>query len=197
MTRKYSRKRSRTRRIRPKRSRRTRVNKRPRTKRMRTKRHSKQLGGGTDRWTAPGGRYVPTLAGSDATRARINHDINMLRRQRRNEEIKLQRGERRSNLTGVEKIKDSCFSCCGARPTQTQSDAALDLAIARRKDKKDGERKKVPLLIISLNICLMKQSDCSNPLNIIFTGRIYHCFPYLNIIFTSIIFILNIHIITL
>ena len=45
MTRKYSRKRSRTRRIRPKRSKRTRTTKRPRTKRMRTKRHSKQLGG--------------------------------------------------------------------------------------------------------------------------------------------------------
>ena len=45
MTRKYSRKRSRTRRVRPKRSKRTRVTKRPRTKRMRTKRHSKQLGG--------------------------------------------------------------------------------------------------------------------------------------------------------
>ena len=45
MTRKYSRKRSRTRRIRPKRSKRTRTTKRPRTKRMRTKRHYKQLGG--------------------------------------------------------------------------------------------------------------------------------------------------------
>ena len=74
MTRKYSRKRSRTRRIRPKRSKRTRTTKRPRTKRMRTKRHSKQLGGmpgclqcGTRR--KPAGRRPAPISVAQPTRS--------------------------------------------------------------------------------------------------------------------------------
>ena len=141
MTRKYSRKRSRTRRIRTKRSKSKKVTKRPRTKRMRTKRHYKQLGGSEYARTC--GTHMVVMDGQrNIHRQRINSDINKRHRQRREKEADLQKRERRSNLTMGGKIKDSFFSCCGALPTQTQSDGALDTAIARREDRNAG--KKVP-----------------------------------------------------
>ena len=108
---------------------------------MRTKRHYKQLGGSEYARTC--GAHIDAIETTKQhTRARINSDINMRHRRQREKEADLQERERRSNLTMGGKIKDSCKTCCGARPTQTQSDGALDTAIARRKRLNAG--KKVP-----------------------------------------------------